>query len=320
MPLAGLVIAYLAGSIPFAYLAGKLFKGIDLREHGSGNLGATNVFRVMGWKIASAGDGARHGEGCAARAPASAAVRAGASPELWAIAFGVAAIVGHVRSVFLLWKGGGKGVATAGGVFLALAPIASLISIAVFALVVYLSGYVSLASLCERGGAHDRRRDHRQARAHRSRSRARVITRVRVLDAPRQHRAAAARRGESLPPGEAGHLMRCAVVGAGAWGTALADLLARNGHEVALWAREPEVVASVNAQHENTIFLAGATLHDGVVAHGRARARVHGRGARALRDAIARAARDRARRGAGRARSTPRSWSRPRASSATRSR
>jgi glycerol-3-phosphate dehydrogenase (NAD(P)+) len=61
--------------------------------------------------------------------------------------------------------------------------------------------------------------------------------------------------------------MRCAVVGAGAWGTALADLLARNGHDVALWAREPEVVASVNAQHENTTFLAGATLHAGVVAH-----------------------------------------------------
>jgi len=61
--------------------------------------------------------------------------------------------------------------------------------------------------------------------------------------------------------------MRCAVVGAGAWGTALADLLARNGHDVALWAREPEVVASVNAIHENTSFLAGATLHDAVVAH-----------------------------------------------------
>jgi acyl phosphate:glycerol-3-phosphate acyltransferase len=53
-----------------------------------------------------------------------------------------------VRSVFLLWKGGGKGVATAGGVFLALAPIASLISIAIWGIVVYLSGYVSLASLC----------------------------------------------------------------------------------------------------------------------------------------------------------------------------
>jgi len=61
--------------------------------------------------------------------------------------------------------------------------------------------------------------------------------------------------------------MRCAVIGAGAWGTALADLLARNGHEVALWAREPEVVESVNARHENTMFLSGAKLHDGVVAH-----------------------------------------------------
>lgn len=61
--------------------------------------------------------------------------------------------------------------------------------------------------------------------------------------------------------------MRCAVIGAGAWGTALADLLARNGHDVALWAREAEVVASVNATHENTSFLAGAKLHEGVVAH-----------------------------------------------------
>jgi glycerol-3-phosphate dehydrogenase (NAD(P)+) len=60
--------------------------------------------------------------------------------------------------------------------------------------------------------------------------------------------------------------MQCAVVGAGAWGTALADLLARNGHPVALWAYEAEVVESVNARHENTRFLAGATLDEGVVA------------------------------------------------------
>jgi glycerol-3-phosphate acyltransferase PlsY len=146
-PLAGLVIAYLAGSIPFAFLAGKLFKGIDLREHGSGNLGATNVFRVMGWKIATlvmALDMAKGALPVLLLPPRLAPAHA----ELWAIGFGVAAIAGHVRSVFLLWKGGGKGVATAGGVFLALAPIASLISIAVFALVVYLSGYVSLGSLC----------------------------------------------------------------------------------------------------------------------------------------------------------------------------
>lgn len=146
-PLAGLLISYLAGSIPFAFLAGKLFKGIDLREHGSGNLGATNVFRVMGWKIATLVMVSDMAKGAlpVLLLPARLAPM---NTELWAIAFGVAAIVGHVRPIFLLWRGGGKGVATAGGVFLALAPIASLISIAVFAIVVYLSGYVSLGSLC----------------------------------------------------------------------------------------------------------------------------------------------------------------------------
>ncbi len=60
--------------------------------------------------------------------------------------------------------------------------------------------------------------------------------------------------------------MKVAVIGAGSWGTTLADLLARNGHRVALWAREPEVVASVNARHVNDMFLADAPLHDGVTA------------------------------------------------------
>ncbi|MDQ2930810.1 MAG: glycerol-3-phosphate 1-O-acyltransferase PlsY [Gemmatimonadota bacterium] len=146
MPLAGLLISYVAGSIPFAYLAGKLFRGIDLREHGSGNLGATNVFRVMGWKIASVVmllDMAKGALPVLLLPPRFAP----SDPVLWAIAFGVAAILGHVKSIFLLLRGGGKGVATAGGVFLALAPLPSLISLSVFALVLWLSGYVSLASL-----------------------------------------------------------------------------------------------------------------------------------------------------------------------------
>src|SRR6476469_5875789 len=62
--------------------------------------------------------------------------------------------------------------------------------------------------------------------------------------------------------------MRCAVVGAGAWGTALADLLTRNGHEVRLWAYEPDVVASINERHENVRFLRGHTLAAGVRATG----------------------------------------------------
>lgn len=62
--------------------------------------------------------------------------------------------------------------------------------------------------------------------------------------------------------------MRCAVVGAGAWGTALADLLARNGHHVTLWAREPDVVESVNTVHENVRFFFGVPLHPALGAHG----------------------------------------------------
>jgi glycerol-3-phosphate dehydrogenase (NAD(P)+) len=62
--------------------------------------------------------------------------------------------------------------------------------------------------------------------------------------------------------------MRCGVIGAGAWGTALADLLSRNGHGVTLWARESDVVASINERHENSRFLAGATLHGGLRATG----------------------------------------------------
>jgi glycerol-3-phosphate acyltransferase PlsY len=150
-PYLGLVLAYLAGSIPAAYIAGRVTKGIDLRQHGSGNLGATNVYRVLGAKIAVAVllfDAAK-----------------GAIPVLyfprlldpatigtnsmtwWSIAFGVAAIAGHVRPVFLLWKGGGKGVATASGVFAALSPAAIGVTLVVWFLVLVVSGYMSLASL-----------------------------------------------------------------------------------------------------------------------------------------------------------------------------
>ncbi len=145
-PAIGLLIAYLAGSIPAAYVAGRAVRGIDLRQHGSGNLGATNVYRLLGPRVAAAVllfDAAK------GALPVLLLPRAlpSSEPLLWAIAYGVAAIVGHVRPIFLLWKGGGKGVATAAGVFLALVPIPFLVATIAFALVLRLSGYVSLASL-----------------------------------------------------------------------------------------------------------------------------------------------------------------------------
>lgn len=150
-PYLGLVLAYLAGSIPAAYIAGKLTRGIDLRRHGSGNLGATNVYRVLGAKAAAAVllfDAAK-GAVPVLWFPRLMENRVSGphSATVWAIAFGIAAIIGHVRPVFLLWQGGGKGVATASGVFGALAPAALLVALVIWLVVLVTSGYMSLASL-----------------------------------------------------------------------------------------------------------------------------------------------------------------------------
>lgn len=145
-PYLGLAISYLLGSIPTAYLAGRLLRGIDLRQHGSGNLGATNVYRVLGARAAIVVFLVDVLKGALPVLLLPRWIDA-TNPRLWAYAFGIAAIVGHVRPIFLLWKGGGKGVATASGVFFALAPQAMAAAFVVFALVLGATGYVSLGSL-----------------------------------------------------------------------------------------------------------------------------------------------------------------------------
>jgi glycerol-3-phosphate acyltransferase PlsY len=151
--LLALLASYALGSIPAAYIAGQS-RGIDLRKHGSGNLGATNVFRVLGAKIGSVVFAFDMAKGAVpvlffARwvDPAITAIWPGDRHVLTGILCGVAAIAGHVRPMWLKFGKGGKGVATAGGVFLALAPLQTLLAIAAFAVTVLASGYVSLASL-----------------------------------------------------------------------------------------------------------------------------------------------------------------------------
>lgn len=144
-PLFGVLISYLAGSIPFAYLAGKA-KGVDLREHGSGNLGATNAVRVLGPRIGAVVYLADTLKGLLPVMLLPAHINSG-RPDLWAIAFGVAAIVGHIRPVFLLWQGGGKGVATAGGVFFGLAFLPTLVALLSFVAAVAITRRVSVGSL-----------------------------------------------------------------------------------------------------------------------------------------------------------------------------
>jgi len=145
-----MVVSYLLGSIPAAYIAGKT-KGIDLRKHGSGNLGATNVIRVLGKKIGIAVFAFDMAKGVF---PAYFFPRWADSlgapfpnPVIGAILCGIATIIGHVRPIYLRFGKGGKGVATAAGVFLALAPMQTLLTLLVFAVVLFASGYVSLGSL-----------------------------------------------------------------------------------------------------------------------------------------------------------------------------
>lgn len=146
-PAVALVLSYLSGSIPAAYMAGK-WSGVDLRAQGSGNLGATNVLRVLGARIGAAVflvDIAKGALPVWFLPPLTG--MEGDSRTWMAVGCGVAAILGHIRPVFLGFQKGGKGVATACGVFLALAQLQTLLTLLVFAVVVFASGYVSLSSL-----------------------------------------------------------------------------------------------------------------------------------------------------------------------------
>jgi len=140
--LAALVaLAYLLGSIPTGLLLGKAY-GIDVRKEGSGNIGATNLYRTVGRKVGAmtlTGD-------CLKGLIPVLAVKYSSLPPDFAAWVGLAAFCGHVFSLFLKFKGG-KGVATALGVFLALAPMAVAIAIAVFAAIMSSWRYVSLGSI-----------------------------------------------------------------------------------------------------------------------------------------------------------------------------
>ena len=145
-PALALGLSYASGSLPFAWLAGRA-AGVDLRQQGSGNLGATNVFRVLGWKIGIAVFLADALKGALPVLLLPPRIDSPVDPGLWAIACGIAAIAGHVRPLFLRFRKGGKGVATAAGVFFALAPLPMLVTFGLFVAVVVATGYVSLGSL-----------------------------------------------------------------------------------------------------------------------------------------------------------------------------
>ncbi len=136
-------LAFLLGSIPTAYWYAKYVHQVDIRQHGSGNIGATNSLRVLGKK---AGIIVLFIDLLKGLIPVLIVRKLGFTPE-YILLTGVFAALGHLFSPFVGFKGG-KGIATSFGVILAFSPLAALLSAAVFGAVLYFSRYVSLGSVC----------------------------------------------------------------------------------------------------------------------------------------------------------------------------
>ena len=142
-----LLAAYIIGSLPTAIIAGRLLKGIDIRKHGSGNAGATNVFRVLGWKPGIIVLLIDMFKGFVVVFYLSSIVPGNAMDySIVQVSGGLVSIFGHIFTIFAKFKGG-KGVGTAAGVFLGLEPLPVLICLAVFIGIVWITRYVSLGSI-----------------------------------------------------------------------------------------------------------------------------------------------------------------------------
>lgn len=137
-----LVGAYLIGAIPFGFLIGKM-RGVDVRTVGSKNIGATNVYRIVGHKW---GFLAFFCDFLKGFLPAFIASSLFPSPSSLPVLVGLAAVIGHTLTVFMRFRGG-KGVATAFGMMVALATYPALLAFAVFVVTVWLSHYISLGSM-----------------------------------------------------------------------------------------------------------------------------------------------------------------------------
>ena len=140
-----LISAYLLGAIPVGYIITKLIKGVDIRSLGSGNPGATNVVRSVG---PAAGIATFFLDALKGYLAVIIAMKLSGSGHIyWWLIAGLCAVCGHIWTVFLKFKGG-KGVATACGVFFALMPAATFAAFTVFLVVVYFTRYVSAGSIC----------------------------------------------------------------------------------------------------------------------------------------------------------------------------
>ncbi len=261
-----MVLAYLIGSIPWGLWLGRMIRNLDIREHGSHNIGATNAWRVLGPKLGVTVLVLDVLKGAipVVLLPALLGIKApSAAVEL---SIGAAAILGHVFPAFLQFRGG-KGVATALGVFLAIAPAPMIVTMLVGIIIIARWGYVSAASV---SGAvlfpmllwmfgesplvlfvsvSVCAGDHREAPGeHRPDCRGCRIANLELPVPWHRRRADPAFRFRAGPaPAMTG---RIAVLGAGAWGVTLADLLARKGIGVRIWDIDGVHLARLNESRE----------------------------------------------------------------------
>ena len=138
-------LGYLLGGVPTAYLAGRL-RGVDIRKHGSGNVGGTNALRVLGWKVGLPVMAIDLAKGYIAAAFLPRISLSGLDTAYLAIAGGIGAVLGHIFSPYLGFKGG-KGVAAGAGMLLALIPLQVGICAGVFFVLAFGTGIVSVGSL-----------------------------------------------------------------------------------------------------------------------------------------------------------------------------
>ncbi len=143
-----IVLSYLVGSFPTSIIFGKIFRGIDIRNYGSGNAGGTNAFRVMGWKIGLSVMIIDVAKGLFATVLVS-QIRIDSvslAPVYLQIIAGFSAVIGHIWTIFAGFHGG-KGVGTAAGMLIGLYPVAFVLVFIIFLLVLFTTRYVSLSSM-----------------------------------------------------------------------------------------------------------------------------------------------------------------------------
>jgi glycerol-3-phosphate acyltransferase PlsY len=150
-----ILFSYLIGSFPSAVIISKRFFGFDIREKGSGNMGSTNAFRILGWKWGLVVQILDILKGIIAVSLIATVIGQGIDlgKHTWfeditliKMSAGVAAVIGHIWSLFVNFRGG-KGISTAAGMLIAIAPIDVSIALGIFILAVIFSGYISLGSL-----------------------------------------------------------------------------------------------------------------------------------------------------------------------------